>query len=449
MKKFDRRVILFLIIVLLLALILILQGDRVGVQINAVIPAEGERVGAYGPIGIRFNEEMDQDSVESHFSITPAIKGTFSWEGDTLWFFPRLPFVQSQTYQVTLDSGSKSVENRELLKSMVWTVEVRSPDIVYLVLDDTGGDLWRYDLQSETTHELTKTEGKVIDFSPSLSGNLIAYAANNTLGGSDLWVIDRGGSSASKLLTCDEDRCSQPVWRNNEQIIAYSREPYNSDSNQYLPSRIWTVNTKTSATNSLYQQETAYGDTPSFSPDGKYLASYDLTQNAIRILDLDTSQESLLPSTIQRMGDWSVNSDAMIFTELIPSILEPEVIVYVANLEDQSINQVLTIIDSTDFSQPRWSPDDDWMAVSLRPVNAPVSKALWVFRLDGTQSIEIADEPSATFSAYRWDPWGSRLVYQRVALGSSAPLTSIWLWDWKAMERELIIQNGARPEWLP
>jgi Tol biopolymer transport system component len=102
-------------------------------------------------------------------------------------------------------------------------------------------------------------------------------------------------------------------------------------------------------------------------------------------------------------------------------------------------------LSDTDFSQPRWSPDGESVAVSLRPVNANISKALWVLHLDGLFNRQITDDPRATFTAYEWDPWGDRLVYQRYDLGSSK--TSIWMWQ--SGESKMIIDSGTRPKWLP
>ncbi|MFN2302184.1 MAG: hypothetical protein ACK2TV_00485, partial [Anaerolineales bacterium] len=103
----------------------------------------------------------------------------------------------------------------------------------------------------------------------------------------------------------------------------------------------------------------------------------------------------------------------------------------------------------TEYSQPRWSPAGNWVAVSLRPVNTSINKALWVLRINSGESHLVSDEPSATFSSYRWDPWGDQLIYQRYKLNSANPQLSIWKWDWETQESSLLIENGGRAEWLP
>lgn len=450
MKRFDRFILLFLAILLGLILILALQGDQVGVQVSAVIPAEGDQVGVYGPVGIEFAQPMDPTSAESHFSLTPAVSGRFEWEANTLWFFPDTLLDPEQTYQLTLTAGAQSANERELLETLAWTVTIRPPDILYLVLSQNGGDLWRWDMTAQISHALTETNGAVIDFDPDRTGEKIVYAVVNADGGSDLWRVDRDGMDNTLLLSCGLDYCSQPVWSPDGIWIAYARQMYNSDTGALQASQIWTVNTESKDTTALYQSEDAYGHTPSFSPDGQRLASYDTTHGGIRILNLETSQEAVIPTSLQEIGDWSSDGQSLLFVDLLPSALEPETVIYIANLENVIIQQTLGgDVAGTSFSQPRWSPDGDWIAVSLRPTNTSVNKALWILKTDGSEALSVADTPSANFAAYRWDPWGEQLVYQQLRTGASSLMTSIWLWDWETGESHLLVEGAARPQWLP
>jgi len=449
MKRSDRFILIVLAVLLGLILILLIQGDRAGVKVTAVIPAEGEQVGVYGPIGIQFSNPVDKASAESHFSTTPSVAGSFEWEEDILWFFPDTALDPDQEFLLSLSAGMKSADGRELVESQQWSVSIRSPDILYLVLGEHGGDLWRWDTIRQMAHELTDTGGLVIDFSPSQSGEWIVYAAENGEGGSDLWVVDRNGNENTLLLSCGLDYCSQPDWSPDGAWIAYVRQFYNPDTQHLQAVRVWTVNVETKDTAPLYQDDEAYGQMPSFSPDGQKLASYDIVHNGIRVLDLATSQESIIPSSIQEMADWSADGKRLLFIDLVPSALEPEVTVYIADLENETVLPVLGgTLEGASFSQPRWSPDGEWIAISLRPINASMNRALWVLKLDGSESIPIGFEPSATYSAFQWDPWGGGLVYQRLSIGAGFD-SSIWIWDREIDDNLQLIKNGARPQWLP
>ncbi|MFW5714521.1 MAG: TolB family protein, partial [Brevefilum sp.] len=208
--------------------------------------------------------------------------------------------------------------------------------------------------------------------------------------------------------------------------------------------------TASGETSQLYQSDVAFGHSPSFSPDGKKLATYDTTQSAIRVLNLFTSQESGIPRILPGSGDWSVDSAEILFTDVMEAENEPFVEIYIADLETGTVQTAFQEPTSdTDFSQPRWTPDGKWMAVSLRPVNSNISKALWLLSLDDKQPINIAANHSANYSAYRWDPWGESLAYQRLILSGSDPEITIWRWDWDTQQAQQIIDKGTRPHWLP
>ena len=205
MKKLDRIVLIVLALVLGLILLIVTLGDRVGVQVSAVIPAEGESVGIYGPLGLQFDQPMDHASVEDHFSINPSISGKFTWVGDTLWFYPETPLDPTQDVTITLASGAESTQGRQLIDPWQSTFTVRSPDILYLVLAEKGGDLWRWDFSTQAAIPLTDTGGAVIDFAPNRTGEAIVYAAENAKGGSDLWVTDRDGTQSSLVVDCGSE----------------------------------------------------------------------------------------------------------------------------------------------------------------------------------------------------------------------------------------------------
>lgn len=449
--KSRRRYLPWLLVILaglLASFVLLRLANRV--QPLAVYPGPGEQISIYSRFGVTFNQPMDSGSVEAHFTIQPPIEGQFNWDGPTLWFAPQQQLVSGQVYQMTINSGAQSEFERKLTAPITWQGTVREPDLLYLVLDTTGGDLWRYEFSTGDSFALTETNSSVIDFTPSPNGDMIAYAQHNVNGGHDLWLINRDGSSPEILLDCGLDRCSQPAWSVDSELIAYVRESFHTDGNRYLPAQVWTVNTANGETAPLYQQTQAYGHSPSFSPDGKRLAIYDSVNNAIRILELETSQESAIPTAYPGVGDWSPNGEELIFIDLVPGILEPNVAIYIVNFAQQDLRPALgDFIPNMDYDPPQWSPDGDWIAYSTRPVDAGISKSIWVKKLTDGDLFMITDDPTATFVGYRWDPWGEQLAFQRYPISGPISHASIWLWDRSTGQTRLLIENGGRPEWLP
>ncbi len=432
-----------------LLLLFILPGQKKSIIIE-VSPREGELASAFGQIGVTFAQPMDHNSVEAAFSIHPSIEGRFFWANERVWFQPLVAFDPEQSYEARLSGDLLTTAGETVAVEQTWTFNIRQPELIYFQPLDPGGELWRMNLADATTTQLTRTDGKVIDFAIDRPGERIAYTALNDQGGSDLWVMARDGENAQALLECGPDTCSEPDWSADSQVIAYTREVYLPDTGGFQAGQVWTVMVATGETTQLYQSENAYGFNPNFSPDGKYLATYDTTHEGIRLLDLETSQESIVPRVLLGSGDWSADGSKLIFTDLVPAQNEPDVVIYLLDLETRDVQALFGERGTmTDFSQPRLSSAGDWLAVSLRPVNTSVSKALWLLKLDGTDQILVAEEPSATFSAYKWDPWGERLVYQRLALGSSTAGSAIWLWDWETGESRLLMEDAARPVWLP
>ena len=451
MKSPHRSLTWLLLILASLLVAFLLLRLRNSVQALDVYPAPGEEISIYGNIGLTFNQPMKTGSVEAHFAIQPQVEGKFFWEGQTLWFNPHQVLDLGQVYQVSIHAGAESETGRKLSTPITWQAAIRAPSLLYLVLDTTGGDLWRYDFTTGSTQALTNTDASVIDFAPNPNGDHIAYAQHNPSGGSDLWRVDRDGENPEMLLDCGQDRCSQMAWSVDGDWIAYTRDSFDPDEERYLPSRVWIVAASTGETTPLYRQPEAFGHSPSFSPDGKRLATYDSVNNAIRILDLQTSQEAAIPTLYPGVGDWSPTGEEIIFVDRMPGILEPNAALYIVNLTGQDLRLALgeSIIPNMDYTPPQWSPDGEWIAYGLRAVESSVSKGIWVANLKEGDPQMLTDDPSATFTAYRWDPWGERLVFQRYPISGPISHPSLWLWDRSTGNLKVLIENGARPEWLP
>lgn len=419
--------------------------------IEKVFPSSDSPISAYGWVGVTFSQEIDKDSVTEAFSISPALEGTTFWKEDTFWFRPIQPFERDVAYQARLVGELQSPSGRTFSLDQTWTFTIRQPDLIYYVPMAEGGEIWRVNSGGGQAQQLSFTDGNVIDFAPDRSGSQIAFTVLNGSQGSDLWVMDREGDGQRLLVGCNQDLCSEPAWSMDRSRVAFTRQVYNPESGGYYPAKVWMVEILSGDSDPLLHGEDLQGQSPSFSPDGRWGAFYDPIAEAIRIFDLATYEvKDTIPRALPGAGDWSPDSQKLIYTDLVPAHHEPFVEVYIYDLETQTINRAFDEATSdTEFSQPRWAPDANWIAVSLRPVNAALSKALWVLPLIERDPILIDDDQTATFSAYQWNPWGDSLLYQRYDLSSSDPRGSIWRWDWRTRQNMLLIEDGLRPQWLP
>jgi uncharacterized protein YfaS (alpha-2-macroglobulin family) len=78
-------------------------------QVVGRTPARGEEALVDAPLVIRFDQPMDQDSVEEAFAIEPTVKGEFEWADDrTVLFRPADRFERQTRYDVTVGESATS-----------------------------------------------------------------------------------------------------------------------------------------------------------------------------------------------------------------------------------------------------------------------------------------------------------------------------------------------------
>lgn len=85
--------------------------DTIGaVKVQGWSPGPGASgVKINSSIYVTFDQQVDHASAQSHFSISPSVEGTFSWNGNTLIFSHSSPFGYSTTYTVTISAGIKTI----------------------------------------------------------------------------------------------------------------------------------------------------------------------------------------------------------------------------------------------------------------------------------------------------------------------------------------------------
>jgi uncharacterized protein YfaS (alpha-2-macroglobulin family) len=90
-------------------------------QVVASSPAPGEDTALDTIVLVRFDQPMDQASVEQAFAIEPAVPGAFSWpEPDTLAFTPNEPLSRNTDYSIRVADSASAVSG----ESLEQTVEI-------------------------------------------------------------------------------------------------------------------------------------------------------------------------------------------------------------------------------------------------------------------------------------------------------------------------------------
>ncbi len=153
------------------------------------------------------------------------------------------------------------------------------------------------DADGKSPHRLGNFNKAIFDFDAAPNGEFLVFSALNDKQGADLWYVDRNGNSLRLLVLCGADRCTSPTISPDSQQVAYTREaaPITPSMPTGAP-RTWVVNVQSEENRPLYSDPQIIGFGPAWSPDGKYITSYDGVQAVIRVVSIATGEQFTLPS---------------------------------------------------------------------------------------------------------------------------------------------------------
>lgn len=427
----------------------ILLGDRVGAQVAATIPLDGGEIGGHGRVGIQFAQTMQAETVAPLFSVEPAAEGVVEWDGNTMWFKPSRPLKPGAQLTARLKAGALSAEGRELKNEVVWRFSVRQPRLIYVAPTDKR-ELW-VTTMGGAPKQLTRTEGKVYDYTVSPDGGQVVYSVVNDASGVDLWVMTDAGDSQRKLLDCGPERCSVPAWSPDGKRLAYSRQTAGLTPGGPLgPPRVWTLDIASGQTGQLYESDQVLGYGPTWSPDGNWVAAYDGTSTRIRVLNVQTKKEILLPSLMGTTGSWSPDSTRMLYNDLKIAGEQTHSTLYVADFATEQISPAFAEeAVGADYGVPDWSLDGQWVISSVKRAERGLGSQLWIMHPDGSESRPVTDDPAYTFGGYQWDPWGQWVVFQRFELGVPFAKPEIMVWSFATGQITPVANDASLPGWLP
>lgn len=449
--RFNHIVWGFLALLALAVILIVLIGNRAGVVVNTVYPSAAGPVSPWVRIGVDFGQTMARVQTEKALQFTPAVTGNLSWSGNTLWLTPTKPLQAGVLYTASLATSAQGTDGRKLSKMLVWTFTTRAASIIYFSPAQKGSEIWLNDPGQAAPRQLTTTNNAVEDFVADRDGGSIAYSVSNSQGGIDLWLMDRDGANQRLLVTCGIDPCSMPAWSPGGDRIAFSRQTRKGGANSALnPPRVWTAGVLTGQPAPLIQDPSIEGENPSWSPDGSYLAFYDAAHASLHVLNLQTSQDSLIPSQHDDKVAWAPDGSRLLFANVLSTGEQSYLGIFQVDLSNLQVTEPFKdVLAGVDAALPAWSPDGKWVVTGLRSLQGGDSNQLWVLGFNHEAPIQVTSDQVYTHAGYQWNTGGNMIVFQRFELGRSDSQPEILTWNKDTGQTQMIAQNADLAEWLP
>lgn len=463
--RFD-RVVAGLIAALLAGLaVVILVGDRVGVQIVRAAPLATAR--STSPIVWQFDEPMTRDSVIGRVRITPPIVGEYVWNrNDTLTLRPREPLTPGTAYTVALEAGAQAESGRLTLSEVQFTFTVQPPRVAYLApADSATPNIFLADPANPDAppQQITFSPSGIYDFAASPDGSVIVFAESTTNGTNDLKSIDLATGALQQLTNCVTASCTTPVWSPDGTRVAYERVEYDTGiGSGASPTRVWLLDMATTppTTRPLFQQSQILGHSAQWSADSQRIAVYDPASVSILVYDFAADSTIAVPSTSGSSGALSPDGSQMVYTAT--TVVEnagTRSYFTLTNLTARTMNTPYGTDAAFDDARAAWSPDGTQLAVARRYIDDRYTRGHQIALVNpadfGAEPRLLTDDPRYANLFFAWSPTGTDLVIQRYPeldenmQPNSTGRPEIWTVNAASSVLTRLAVNGYLPRWVP
>ncbi|MCK4476703.1 MAG: ABC transporter substrate-binding protein [Methanophagales archaeon] len=164
----TRKIIIVLALLLLLFITLsLLFGGYIDINVShssqklsAVSPPNGTtNVSVATKISATFSDAINRSSIEKDFSITPPVKGSFYWCGNTVTFVPCRSLAYNTTYTININEDS-------------WQFKTARKGFPIMIVDDLGYSI-----------TMTEEPERIISLAPSNTEILFALGSGDKVVG--------------------------------------------------------------------------------------------------------------------------------------------------------------------------------------------------------------------------------------------------------------------------
>jgi hypothetical protein len=455
MRKLDKTAILVILLGLSLLGGVILFGDQKPIQITCE-NKDCSQISPWGSVSFSFSRAVDTDLTAKLWKIEPETEGRWEWQDErhaTWYASAALPC--NQTIQMTFRAGQIGINGEKLERDQSWQTAVREPLIV--VVKNIGGqgqELFTIGIKdNKQLNQLTYTDGKVFNFTPSPDGEQVIFALQNENHGMDFWIINRDGSDQRMLLDCGSDRCSTAAWSPVSQEIAYTRESAGLDPQGAKGApRIWMLDLDSGETAPLFEDSQKIGYGPIWSPDGKWLSIWNGVEGGVQIINRQSGEITLLESANGDTGCWSADSAILYYANIVVGESAFHNVILKADIHQGTIETILggnIEGEGLSYDNPACHPSENLVAASIQPNTKIPGKELTIFNLDTQESLPIMSDLTKFPSFYSWHPGGDYFLFQMSVVSKNEEDIEIWFWEKESGQPSLILTGARSPAWLP
>lgn len=463
LSRFDSLVLLVIAGLVAAIGLVILLGDRVGVQLRSAGPVG--MASSTTPIFVQFNEAMNWDTVTERLRVDPELDGDFSWRGTTLSFQPGKALEPGTSYEVYLEGGAQSESGRALLADHTFSFTIRRPRVAYLApADAVPQNIWMANpVDPSSAEQITFSPSGIINFDISPDGRQIAFSERNSeTGTSDIKLLDLQSGGLQQLTNCVDSDCTTPVFRPNGNLIAYERVDFNTDLDSVgvSPTRVWLIDLSVTpaTTRPLFSDSQILGYSPQWSRDSSRIAVFDNTNQGILVYDFSDDSVTVIPSRYGTAGVFSPDGGRVVFPELLlREGEEARSYLKIADLETQDVENLSNPDEPVDDSQAAWNPDGLHIAISRRYTDNRYTRTrqLYLMNVEDKTIEPLVVEERYANGAFTWDPNGESLVIQRFpeldenGQPNSNARPEIWTYTLEGQHLVQVAVNAYLPRWIP
>jgi TolB protein len=243
------------------------------------------------------------------------------------------------------------------------------------------------------------------------SNGLIAFARYAANADEAIYVMRPDGSQATRITSPGfVDR--GPEWSPNGKRIAFASSRGRSNR-----AAIWVINADGSGLRRLSHGAHEISDSPTWSPDGRWLAFNRFVRIAFyRVYALSLSTNRLRLITPRRLDaeepDWSPDGRRMVFISTQGASEASRI--YIDNVNGTGAH-ALELPGKRVRSNPNWSPDGHDIVFSQALTSAPdLTGSIYTVRANGTTLKQLTNPPRGVSDEDpEWSPDGTKIVFTR------------------------------------